>query len=128
MQEWYVTLAKPVFAPPAELFGPVWTVLYVIIAVSFGYVFYQIARRRIPVRVGVPFALNLLCNLSFTPVTFGLRNLEWGSVLVIGVLVTLIWSMVVVWPHARWVAYAQVPYVLWVTFASILQLSITFMN
>jgi len=44
------------------------------------------------------------------------------------VLATIVWSMIAVWPHARWVAVAQVPYLVWVGIATVLQLSITAMN
>ena len=124
MMEWYQTLIRPDFAPPAELFGPVWGVLYVIIAISFGYLAVQIIKKRIPMYVGVPFALNLAFNLLFTPVTFGLQNLFLGSVIVLATLGTIVWMMVRVWPHSRIVAYAQVPYLAWVSFASVLQVTI----
>ncbi len=71
---WYAQLSKPFFAPPAGVFGPVWTVLYVIIAVSFGFVLLQYLRRRLPFRVLLPFILNLLANLAYTPIQFGLKN------------------------------------------------------
>jgi len=126
--EWYQMLIRPDFAPPAELFGPVWSVLYIVIAISFGYVFVQIIRKRLPVSVGIPFALNLVFNLSFTPITFCLQNLFMGSVIILATLGTIVWMMVWVWPYSRVVAYAQVPYLLWVSFATVLQLTITYLN
>lgn len=126
--EWYASLIKPSFAPPAEIFGPVWAVLYIIIAVSFGYLFYKIIKKQIPARVGVPFVLNLILNLLFSPVQFGLENLPLASVIVAGTWATLIWMMVAVWPYSKKVAYAQVPYFLWVSFATVLQLTITYLN
>jgi len=128
MYEWYSMLAKPAFAPSAGVFGPVWTFLYVIIALTFGYVFYQIIRKRIPAVVGVPFFFNLVLNVLYTPVAFGLRSLEQASLVVLGVFVTIIWMMVRVWPYSRPVAYAQIPYLLWVSFASVLQFSIMSLN
>jgi tryptophan-rich sensory protein len=125
---WYSTLVKPAWAPPSWLFGPVWTVLYIIIAISFGNVFLLAAQRKIPLIVALPFALNLIANFAFTPIQFGLKNnfLAAGDILV--VLGTLIWAIVVIFPYAKWVAYAQIPYLLWVIFATVLQLTVTYLN
>ena len=78
--------------------------------------------------VAVPFALNLIFNLSYTWLQFGLRSNGLASVDVVLVLGTLVWAMVAIWPYVRWVAYANVPYLLWVSFATVLQLTITFLN
>lgn len=125
---WYSQLIKPTWAPPSWLFGPVWSVLYAIIAVSFGTVFWQAAQRRIPWVVALPFVLNLVFNLAFTPLQFGLRNNLLAAVDILLVVGTLVWGMWSIWPHARWVAYANIPYLLWGTFATALQLTITYLN
>lgn len=125
---WYSTLIKPTWAPPSWLFGPVWTVLYVIIALSFGKVFLMVARREIPAWVALPFVLNLIFNFAFTPIQFGLRNNLLAAVDILLVLGTLVWAMYAIWPYARVVTYAQIPYVLWVSFATVLQLTITWLN
>lgn len=125
---WYGQLIKPAWAPPSWLFGPVWTVLYAIIAVSYGYAAYLFLQKRISFWVLLPFGLNLVFNALFTPVQFGLRNNWLASVDIVLVLVTLVWALVVIYPHARWVAYANIPYLLWVCFATVLQLSITVLN
>ena len=130
-QEWYTVLIKPVWAPPSWLFGPVWTVLYAIIAVSFGTVFYKAFTKEIPWIVALPFSLNLVFNLAFTPIQFGLKNNLLASIDILLVLGTLIWGFVLLWntvPELRWVVYANIPYLLWGTFATVLQLTITFLN
>jgi benzodiazapine receptor len=125
---WYAQLVKPFFAPPASVFAPVWTVLYLVIAVSFGYVLLQTLKRRFPFAVLLPFLLNLVFNLAYTPIQFGLKNNALASVDILLVLGTLVWAMVAVWSRARWVALVNVPYLLWVAFATVLQLSITWLN
>lgn len=125
---WYQALEKPFFAPPAWIFGPVWTVLYVLIAVSFGYVFLQAIRGKWSPKHALPFALNLIGNFAFTPLQFGLQNNLLAAIDILFVLVTIVWMIRVSLLHERWIAYAQVPYLLWVSFATLLQLSITYMN
>jgi translocator protein len=126
--EWYATLSKPTWAPPSWLFGPVWTLLYAIIFVTFGYVAYLYFQGKIPFIVLLPFILNLIFNAAFTPLQFGLRSNTLASADILLVLGTLIWALVVIHPYARIVAYANVPYLLWVSFATVLQLTITYLN
>lgn len=126
--DWYQQLIKPSWSPPAWIFGPVWTVLYVIIAISFGKVFWLAWKKKIGFWVALPFILNLIFNLSFTPLQFGLRNNFLAAVDILLVLGTLVWAMAAIYPYARWIAYAQVPYLLWVLFATVLQLSIACLN
>lgn len=125
---WYETLIRPSWAPDASIFGPVWTVLYAVIAVSFGTVFVKTFLSRLPMRVAVPFGLNLLFNFAFTPIQFGLRSNVLAAIDIVLVLVTLIWALVVIRKRIPWVAYANTPYLLWVTFATALQMTITYLN
>jgi tryptophan-rich sensory protein len=126
--DWYSTLAKPSWAPPSWLFGPVWTVLYAIIAVTFGSVLLRVWRGELPPSIALPFVLNLVFNFAFTPLQFGLKSNLLASIDILLVLVTLVWALVVIWPHLRFVVYANLPYLLWVSFATVLQLTITYMN
>jgi tryptophan-rich sensory protein len=126
--EWYQTLIKPSWAPPSWLFGPVWTGLYIIIAVSFGTVFYKVFKGQWPWIVALPFALNLIFNFAFTPLQFGLKNNLLAAIDILLVLATLIWAIVAIWSHTRWIALVNIPYLLWVSFATVLQLTITFLN
>lgn len=125
---WYQKLIKPAWAPPSFLFGPVWTVLYVLIAISFGKVFLLVFQKRIPMIVALPFILNIIFNVAFTPIQFGLKNNLLASVDILLVWITIIWAMLAIYPYARWITYIQVPYLLWVSFASILQITITWLN
>jgi tryptophan-rich sensory protein len=125
---WYATLIKPSWAPPAWLFGPVWTFLYAIIAISFGYVFYKIFTGAIPWVVAIPFLINIVANAAFTPLQFGLQNNLLAAIDILVVLVSLITAMVMIFPYAPWVAYINIPYLLWVSFATVLQFTVTYLN
>ena len=125
---WYLALKKPSWAPPGSVFGPVWSVLYILIFLSFGTVFYQAAKGALPWIVTLPFILNLIFNFSFTYFQFGLKNNFLASVDIVLVAVTLIWAMTMIWSYLNWVALVNIPYLLWVLFATALQLTITSLN
>lgn len=124
----YQKLIKPSWSPPGWLFGPAWTILYILIAISYGKVFIMTWRKEIPFIVALPFILNLIFNFAFTPIQFGLKNNLLAATDIILVLVTLIWSMISILPYIKWVTLIQIPYLLWVSFATILQLTITYLN
>ncbi|HPJ16916.1 MAG TPA: tryptophan-rich sensory protein [Candidatus Woesebacteria bacterium] len=125
---WYSMLVKPEWAPPSWLFGPAWTLLYILIAISFGSVFYLVIKNKLPKSVALPFVLNLFFNFLFTPIQFGLRNNILASIDILAVLITIIWMFKTIWPHYRWVVLINIPYLMWVSFATVLQLTITYLN
>ncbi|MFA6105369.1 MAG: TspO/MBR family protein [Patescibacteria group bacterium] len=125
---WYSQLIKPKWSPPSWLFGPVWTFLYILIAISFGKVFLMAIKKEISPIVYLPFILNLFFNFIFTYLQFGLKNNFLAAVDILLVLCTLVWAMVAIYPFAKWLAYIQIPYLLWVSFATVLQLTITYLN
>ena len=125
---WYASLIKPSWAPPAWLFGPVWTFLYILIGISFGRVFVLAWRKRIGKIVALPFALNLILNLAFSPIQFTLQNNFLAAIDILLILGTLIWGMVAIYRYEKWLTYIQIPYLVWVSFATVLQLTVTYLN
>jgi len=125
---WYASQKKPFFAPPSWIFGPVWSVLYLIIIVSFSFVLWKVIKGQWSPWVLLPFGINLLANLAFSPIQFGLKNNLLAFVDILVVLGSLIWMIRTVAPLSGWVAWAQVPYLLWVSFATIVQTSVTWLN
>ncbi len=126
--EWYNSLVKPSWTPAPSTIGLIWTILYPIILISFGFIFVQWFRGKVGWKVALPFTINLIANVLFMPIFAGLHIVPLATVDILIVWTTIIWSVVAVWPHYRWVAVAQVPYFVWVTIATLLQLSITVMN
>lgn len=125
---WYDALLKPSWTPPGSTIGLIWSILYPIIAASVIYVIYKYWKGELSRTVLVVFLLNLLFNLLFTPIQFGLKNLYLATADILLVLGTIIVGMILTWSNFRLLALAQLPYLIWVSTATILQLSITWLN
>lgn len=125
---WYSSLEKPEWTPSPGKISLIWTILYPIIAISFGFVFYQVIRRRLPGHVAMPFVANFAANALFMPLFAGLHNLPLAAADIVIVLATIVWMVLAIWPHYRWVAVAQIPYLAWVGVATGLQIAITALN
>ena len=124
---WYVALNRPAWAPPGWLFGPVWTVLYVLIAVS-GWLVWRRggwAAQRIPL---IAFGIQLALNCAWTPIFFGARQIGLALV-VIGVLgVAIAATAALFWRVSRVAGGLMLPYLLWVSFATTLNFAIWRLN
>ncbi len=127
-QNWYSQLIKPTWAPPSWLFGPAWTFLYLLIFISYSKVFVMFFQKRIPFVVLLPFILNLFFNFIFSPIQFQLQNNLLAAIDILLVLGTIIWGMSAIYPYAKWITYIQIPYLTWVSFATVLQITITYLN
>lgn len=126
--EWYSSLDKPSWTPAPSTIGLIWQCLYPIILITFSFVLVQAIRKKLPWQTALPFGLNLIANLVFTPIQFGLRNLPLATVDIILVWITIIWLTTAIWNRYKWIALAQLPYFVWVSLATILQIEITWRN
>lgn len=123
---WYATLTKPSWTPPNWVFGPVWTTLYVLMGVAA----YLVSRSK---KLGKTLVLwlffaHLIVNALWSIVFFGLHELE----LALGIIV-LLWALIVLlmrlyWRYSRVATYLMIPYLLWVSYATTLNLGIIFLN
>ena len=128
VNDWYLTLNKPSFNPPNWIFGPVWTVLYILMGIAAGIVwakgFYHIWVKTALYNFG----FQLLFNVLWSVVFFGFKNPFWALLVILFllalILVTIKWFNVV----SRTAAYLLIPYFLWVCFATILNYKIWEMN
>ncbi|MCF7834628.1 tryptophan-rich sensory protein [Candidatus Gracilibacteria bacterium] len=124
----YQTMIKPSWSPPGRLFGPVRTVLYLMIIISYGHVVIQVIQKKLPRTILIPFVINIIANALFTYLRFKKSNLLLGLIDIIIVLITIIITIIVIRPHYKRVAYMQIPYLLRVCFATVLATSIFIMN
>ena len=125
---WYNSLAKPAWTPAPATIGLIWQILYPIILASFVFVMVQAFRGKISWWVALPFIINLIANIIFTPIQFGMRNLPLAAVDILVVWGTIVWMMAAIYRFYPIVSFAQIPYLIWVSIATVLQIAITTMN
>ena len=124
---WYAELAKPSFTPPDRVFGPVWTVLYVLMAIAAWRVWRAADRdtRRGPLTL---FALQLAITLGWTVVFFGLQKIGAALATIVVLDVGVVVTMLAFRPIDRWAGLLMVPYLAWVAFATVLNIAIWRLN
>lgn len=122
--EWYAGLQKPVFNPPNWIFGPVWSVLYVLIAIA-GWRVWQRDFGGVAMRVWI---VQLILNFLWSPAFFGLQQTGLALVIIVALLISIFAFMSVVRPLDRPSAWLFAPYAAWVGFATLLNFSIWWLN
>lgn len=128
-QEFYSNIQKPFFAPPAWLFGVAWGIIYPLIAIAFGYMLYLVFKKKtLPLNLLLVFIVNLTANLLYTPIQLGITALWPASLDILVILGTLAFMEYKFFKLSKPIFYLLLPYLLWGTFATILQLTITFTN
>ena len=125
--EWFDTLAKPSFNPPSYLFGPVWTALYILMGISM-FLIWNTPKTELRQKALVVFGVQLFFNFWWSILFFSFHAI-FLAVIDILVMWLLIIYMIVLFKKIKLVAaYLQIPYLLWVTFATVLNFSIWYLN
>ncbi len=125
---WYVTLAKPALNPPAWVFAPVWTILYLLMGISAFLVWRDGRSRKEGKRALWVFVPQLVLNVLWSVLFFGLHSPALGLICIVALWLAILWTMIAFWKISRLATYLLVPYVLWVTFAAYLNLAIFVLN
>jgi len=128
VESWYPSLVKPFFNPPDWLFAPVWTVLYVLMAVAGWRVWRSDAPRTGRRTALTVFALQLGLNLLWSALFFGDRRPDWALIEIVILLVVIIFNTVLFHRIDRVAGALFVPYVLWVGYATALNAAIWWLN
>jgi len=125
---WFAGLAKPAFNPPNWVFAPVWTILYALMALA-AYLVYEKGPRERRVRTAlVVFILQLVLNVLWSIIFFGAHQIL-GAVVVIVLLWAMILATILLFSRiSKAAAYLLVPYILWVSFAAVLNISFSILN
>ena len=125
--EWYRELEKPSWQPPGSVFGLVWTVLYVLIAIAATLSFRDVGGPRRRLVLGL-YAANLALNVAWTWIFFQGHAPTAAGVEILVLLATIVALIWLVWPHNRAAAIALAPYGAWVAFATALTWTIAANN
>lgn len=125
---WYAALNKPPFAPPNWIFGPVWTLLYLLIGVAFYLIWKQDFKKKKIITAGTFFLVQLGLNFIWSPIFFGLRSPLLGLIVIVAMWVLIVMTMKKFYPLSRMAFYLLVPYLLWVSFATMLNAAIVVLN
>jgi benzodiazapine receptor len=124
---WYTTLHKPSFNPPNYLFGPVWTSLYTLMGISF-YLVLNKAKAADTFKLTGIFIVQLLLNFLWSFIFFKFHQLGFALLEIILLWVSILSMIILFYKTSKWAALINIPYLLWVSFATILNLSFYLLN
>lgn len=124
---WYAGLEKPFFNPPNWIFGPVWTLLYTLMGISF-YLVWNARPAKNKKQALLIYGLQLALNTLWSLVFFGLHSPWAGVIVILLLLASIIITVRLFWPISKTAAYLLIPYLAWVSFATLLTVWIAFNN
>lgn len=123
---WFTALAKPSFNPPSWLFGPVWTVLYVMIGLAGAHVW--AGRREIGMMPVALWGVQMAANFAWSPAFFGAHRIDLALAIISVLLVAIVSFIAVTWRRERTASLLFVPYAAWVGFATVLNAAFLSLN
>jgi tryptophan-rich sensory protein len=121
IQNWYVFLNKPSFSPPNYLFGPAWTLLYLLMGISL----YLVRKNKFAVKL---FLVHLFVNAIWSIIFFGMRNIGLALVDILIMWFMIIVVMIMFYTVKKQASYLLLPYLMWVTFATVLNYAVWVLN
>lgn len=125
---WYSVLEKPSLNPPNWVFGPVWTILYLLMGYALFLVWTAKASSKNINKALKVFGLQLFLNMSWSGVFFGLHEILLGLINIVLLWLAIVWTMYEFSKISKKATYLLIPYLLWVSFASYLNLAILMLN
>ncbi|MFP3949502.1 MAG: TspO/MBR family protein [Candidatus Micrarchaeia archaeon] len=125
---WYATLIKPEFNPPNWIFGPVWTALYVLMGISLYLIWKQYEKGKNAKTALTIFSVQWVLNALWSFLFFGLQSPLYGLLCIIPLWISIAVMIAKFYPLSKNAALLQIPYLLWVSFATVLNASIWVLN
>lgn len=125
---WYQTLIKPEFNPPNWIFGPVWTTLYILMGISLYLVWNRgIKTKHEKTAIGI-FSIQLVLNAIWSILFFGLKSPLYAFIEIIFLWIFIVLSIIYFYKISKPASYLLIPYICWVSFASVLNYFILILN
>ncbi len=125
---WYATLNKPFFSPPNWVFGPVWTILYTLMGISFFLIIKKGWNTKKIITARNLFLAQLFLNFIWTPIFFGLKSPEVALFVILGMDILTVATIKKFYNSSKWAAYLLAPYLAWISFATLLNAAISILN
>jgi len=125
---WYASLNQPAFSPPNWVFFPVWTTLYILMGIATGLVWTKRSSNKKAGSAVNLFVVQLILNFAWSYIFFTLHKPWWAFAEIVVLWIVLLWTIVSFKKVSATSAYLLVPYILWVTFASVLNLAVAMLN
>ncbi len=125
---WYATLNKPALNPPSWIFGPVWTTLYALMGIAAFLVWRKGWDRSDVRRALSAFGIQLILNALWSITFFGLHSPAWAFINIVVLWLAIVWTMILFYKISTPAMWLLVPYILWVSFAAYLNISIWMLN
>ena len=126
IESWYVNLNKPSFNPPNYLFGPVWTTLYILMGISFFLILNSAKANKN--RLIAIYLFQLVLNFLWSFIFFKFHALGIAAIEIILLWFSILYMIIMFYKTNKWAALINIPYLLWVSFASVLNISIYLLN
>lgn len=124
---WYAGLIKPAWNPPNYLFGPVWTILYILMGISFYLVISGKFDKKVHRAIRI-YYLQLIFNTLWSVIFFGFQNPLLAFIVIIVLWILIALTIIDFYKIKKIAGYLLIPYILWVSFASVLNLAIYLLN
>lgn len=124
---WYQSIQKPAWNPPGWLFGPVWTCLYILMGIAF-YLVWKAPSHPTKTKAMVFWVAQLVLNFFWTFIFFGQQEIGWALAEILCLWLLILWTIFYFSKYSKAAAWLLVPYISWVSFATILNWAIWNLN
>ena len=125
---WYAAINKPAWNPPNWIFGPVWTILFILMGIAL-WLIWEKGLDKIQVRTAVNiFSAQLVLNIVWSLLFFGLHSPFWAFIEIIALWLMILWTIIAFYRLDKTAGLILIPYILWVSFASFLNFTVMRLN